>query len=767
MAVSARPLVTACNFSMAEGIEGSFCAGGQPGRKGLDRRRACRRQFALAGNIRRPESWWVLPSHSKNRTAQVLVTVVVLVMTAASLAALGAWHARNVLPNGHDAHLHFQKTTELVAATGQGPRALFAMARDQPARYPLLVHALAAGWLVSADFAPWGIAATALTFWLLLLAGAAWLGAEAGDKPALRLLVFAAAPANPILWRAAMAFNLELALAASFAVLAAMVLWLGRAEGRGAVAAAVAAAIVLAQAKPIILIPLAPGALVLAVWGLREARLRRAVWLVALTASAGAWLALHWRTVAAELGTDYTGVFAEASPESFFYARSLLFSGRGLGLVVAAAVLLVLRAQARKFTAREAGLAAMVLAPVAFFAALQTQREWYLLTAYLALAALTAALARSEWERRGVRRAMTALAVATAVSALVNIGAVLWVTASTTDHGRTWGMPHPAPFPGLARQEVAEQARSGLRALARGDVVGAEPYYELFVATSGQDNNARLGAARAAAERGDLAEARRDWDIVAATGTFGSRLQMLDTVAELEARAMAPPDWFDRYFQVVAAGDGLNRDQQYSLGSLHVRVLNQRGDRRAALAVLLETRQAASEARRPGMDLQEAQLRAALDQHDRAVELLTGLLAGLSADEPLRFDAGLALAQVRLEQGALAEAEMLLVAMNPTREQHQGLALTAMALAGKLAATGRAAQAEHALRAVTAKLRGQPLALVEIERAKLAWESDEFAAAKAALCRAAGAAEDQATADWVRESLRELDRVAGVGYCAR
>ncbi|NLH47726.1 MAG: hypothetical protein GX444_03875 [Myxococcales bacterium] len=355
------------------------------------------------------------------------VAWIVAFFVLASLGALVCWHAANRLTTGHDSQTHLMTTIRFAAALQTDWRAFADLIVGQSVRYLPLTYLLGASASLLAPTFYGSYLLPIVWFYLLTLLALSVIGISLGRRSFAALLPLTVFLANPISWGVGFSYNLEAGVLAAASVILAVLLVGAEIKNRLIMVLGFFLVGVLSLTKAVVLLPLAPAAIYLAVAGSAEARRVRRLSCAALFLFAGLWLLFRYDTIFAELkgvAFDYAWLSGEPRPALLYYPRILLVEYRGLPLFAGLLALLFVRAREKRLNETDYALALFFLVPFVFFMAVPTQWPWFPLAAFLGLPVWLLHNAMDLWDRRWARRLSLGLVGLYSGLALLNIGLV-------------------------------------------------------------------------------------------------------------------------------------------------------------------------------------------------------------------------------------------------------------------------------------------------------------------------------------------------------
>ncbi len=676
-----------------------------------------------------------------------------------ALGALAAWHAANILPSGHDAHMHFMVTITLARVIAHHFAGLGRLLLDQPARYMPLTYALGAISLLLTNQSSWSLSIVTLILMAVAMVGLLAIGRKFAPGRWLLLLPLAVMLANPVFWEVGFSYNLEASAVAGAVVILALLLFAGELRPPPLFVAGLLVAASLTLSKTILLLSVLPAGFVFVWTGDRATKARRGVLLVAIGAAAAWWLVPR----AGALWTEF--VFHRSNPQPVnpsgpgFYLRVLLLDYRGLPLVAALVALLAARWRAKDLVREDLALALFVLTPLVFHMIMADKNPWFILAGYVAAPVWCLFSAQRSWERRWVRILSYAVIGVYLALVLVNIAVTLAVTRPPFTPGAVLGIRRPAP-PGENDAAAARaMVRRGLRAIVSGDDTKATPLLALLLDANPKDFDARLRMAADLARAGHAAEAAHHWPAFFTPEiAFPCQMEALNALATLEAENLVPAGTFERYFAPPLAASANQPERRYQLLYLKMDFARQRADWPGALAAVRELRQTIRPEQAAVTNLDEARILVKLDQTSEAEKLLRENVKTTPANDPLFAESAGELARLLARRGAFAEAADLLRRAVSGAFEPSNLANALVAVAEQMRTGDKLEPAVALLNESLARLVGPAAGLVQIELARLFLAQRDEPRARRALEQAARLVTDPGLRQWIEETRRVVDR---------
>jgi len=359
-------------------------------------------------------------------------------------AAFILWLVVNVFPPGHVAYDHLQYSIQYAYTLMEHPGFLLHIFRDQPVKYPPLAYLSSGVALLATDFSFLGYLGVTVVYWCIALLGMLVLGRRYTAERRLQIVPALVLLGNPWFWKVGFYYILETTLAAATVL---VLLLFKEAEKRHAWIVVLGMCILAAflpQAKAVFLIPVIPGMLALCFSGEPRTRRLRFLLLAILLASAACWLLPKWDQILPLLRIDFAKPPEETEPLN--YADVLLLQFRGLPLIAALSILLVIRIKKRDWTMEDTALGLFFLAALLVFSIIDTKKPWYILPGAMALPLWFVLGASRQWESKRVRQLSGGLIVVYLALTLLNTASAIDSAAWRMSRLTPWSslpMPHP------------------------------------------------------------------------------------------------------------------------------------------------------------------------------------------------------------------------------------------------------------------------------------------------------------------------------------
>ncbi|NLH47725.1 MAG: hypothetical protein GX444_03870 [Myxococcales bacterium] len=327
----------------------------------------------------------------------------------------------------------------------------------QSARYPPLLYLIGGSLSQLAPKSYWSYVLPITWFFFLTAFALACLGLSLARRSAVAILPLTVFLANPVAWEMGFSYNLETAVLAAATILLALVLLSEEIHNRLVILLGFFLVGSLSLSKAVVLLPIAPPAVFLMLWGGEKARSNRTIFTSAFIIVAGAWLIFRQGLLLPEFSADFLGDSQQISFGSGYYLRQLLVSYRGAPLLAGLLALLVVRAQEKRLNPIDLALALYFFVPILFFTMLFTKRPWYPLAAFMGLPIWMLHCAKDLWERKWVRRLSYGLTGIYFCLALANIGLVVaMIGHPISDRWFALVEMHKPQPPSLIEKEVSE-----------------------------------------------------------------------------------------------------------------------------------------------------------------------------------------------------------------------------------------------------------------------------------------------------------------------
>jgi predicted negative regulator of RcsB-dependent stress response len=717
----------------------------------------------------------------------------ILIMGAIFLIAvlcLLYWHHGNQIPSGHDASGHMRTTLWITHAMEDHPVSVYDILRGQPARYTPLTYLFSASLLLLTNYSYWGYILAIVIFWALTLFAMAVVGKQFAKWPWAGLFCMVVLLATPTMWTVGVSINLEASLMAACALLLAMILFADRISSWFTIVATILLTGVFAFSKSVILVPVAPFALLLCLTRDKGLLAKRAMILLSVVAAVGFWLLTRSNLILPEMTTDFHNVIEPDLPGPFYYFLLIPFGFRGLPLLIGLGYVLWLRYKEKDLTIEDYALLAFFLSPFVFFSCFDTRRSWYLLAPYLSLPVLFAYSANRMWESLWVRRVSAVLLIIFSALALFNAVLVASMTGPRwQERGYYFGL-RPAKPPTETEIQLADYVFSLLEQDPRARVavdltsreLGAARFESIMlIAKPGLSSLGQIVATdKILPNLEHFIEVVPKSRWVVTLGNAWPDYAKLkskipgDEIPLLEAHLNEMQNFFAQRMtsslndgtQITVFENLSNQSTEvnaalvrYSRLSAQVFKLKEAQDWEGALDAIAELRLAIDPDQIFGINLEEAAVLSHLGRFEEAEVLINKNLKSLNRTDALFAESAFFLSRVCADSGALDQSAIAFQAGLTGTYDKNNLVNTALYLAKVFRKEKLLDRTMQMLNGILGQAAGEQKALIQIELAKVFLEMGREKECRDYFNRAFKTTKDTIQKAWIVDTLEEIDRV--------